>query len=93
MSANLDGLSGFRAIDARTLLARWNRDVGETADVELDRALRVAGAIGARYAVVGSGVDAGSQVRLSAAIYDIADGSQLGPRASVEGSEEEIPLT
>jgi tetratricopeptide (TPR) repeat protein/TolB-like protein len=90
MSANLDGLSEYRAIDARTLLARWNRDIGETADVELTQALRVAGATGARYAVVGSGVDAGTQVRLDAAIYDVADGSRIGSTARVEGGEDEV---
>ncbi|MDX1495728.1 MAG: hypothetical protein R3253_16785, partial [Longimicrobiales bacterium] len=90
MSANLDGLSDYRAIDARTLLARWNRDIGETADVELEEALRVAAAMGARYAVVGSGVDAGADVRFTAAIYDVADGSRVGAGARVEGGEEEI---
>lgn len=90
MSANLDGLSDYRAIDARTLLARWNRDIGETADVELERAFQVARATGARYAVVGSGVDAGANVRFTAAIYDVADGDQVGTGASVEGSEDEI---
>jgi tetratricopeptide (TPR) repeat protein len=90
MSANLDGLSDFRAVDARTLLARWNREIGETADVELERALRVAGATGARYAVVGSGVDVGSQVRFTASIYDLADGRQVGSGTRVEGGEDEV---
>ncbi len=90
MSANLDGLSDYRAIDARTLLARWNRDIGETADVELERALQVAGGVGARYAVVGSGVDAGANVRFTAAIYDVADGARVGDGARVEGSQDEI---
>lgn len=90
VSANLDGIDGYRAIDSRTLLARWNRDVGDTAEAELDRALGVAAAVGARYAVVGSGVDAGAQMRLTAGIYDVADGRQVGEGAQVEGSEEEV---
>lgn len=90
MAANLDGLSDYRAVDSRTVLARWNRDVGETADVELDRALRVAAATGARYAVVGSGVEAGPRIRLTADIYDLADGSQVGGGGQVEGSPQEV---
>lgn len=90
MAANLDGLSDYRAIDSRTMLARWNRDIGETADVELDRALRVAAATGARYAVVGSGVAAGPRIRLTADIYDLADGSKVGGGGRVEGTPEEV---
>ena len=84
VSANLDGLSGFRAIDARTLLARWNREIGETADAELQAALRVAGGTGALYAVVGIG----GQMRFTADVYDLADGSTIGDRAQVKGSPE-----
>ena len=90
MSSNLDGLSQYRAVDARTVLARWNREIGETADVELGRALRVAAATGARYAVVGSGVDAGARIRFTAEVYDLADGSQVGEGGQVEGSPEEV---
>ncbi|MHC4925580.1 MAG: hypothetical protein ACYTG4_16115, partial [Planctomycetota bacterium] len=90
VSANLDGLSEYRAIDARTVLARWNRDIGETADAELDAALRVAASTGARYAVVGSGVEAGRQVRFTAEIYDLSDGSKVGDGGRVEGAPDEV---
>ena len=90
VSANLDGLSDFRTIDARTVLARWNRDIGETADAELADALRVAASTGARYAVVGSGVEVGGQVRFTADVYDLSDGSQVGDGGRVEGSPDEI---
>ena len=90
MSANLDGLSRYRAIDARTVLARWNREIGENEDADLDRALRVASATGARYAVVGSGVEAGPRIRFTAEIYDLADGTQAGDGGQVEGSPEEV---
>ena len=90
VSANLDGLSDFRAIDARTVLARWNREIGETADAELQAALRVAGGTGARYAVVGSGVEIGGQVRFTADVYDLADGSKIGDGGQVEGSPEQV---
>lgn len=89
VSANLDGLSGYRAIDARTVLARWNRDIGETSDAELDEALRVAAGTGARYAVVGSGVELGSRIRFTADIYDLDTGEEVGA-GQVEGSPEEV---
>ena len=90
VSANLDGLSEYRAIDARTVLARWKREIGETADAELEAALRVAGGTGARYAVVGSGVGVGGQVRFTAEIYDLADGSKVGDGGQVQGSPDQV---
>jgi tetratricopeptide (TPR) repeat protein len=89
VSANLDGLSGYRAVDARTVLARWNREIGETADAELDEALRVAASTGARYAVVGNGVELGSRIRFTADIYDLDTGEEVGT-GQVEGSPEEV---
>jgi tetratricopeptide (TPR) repeat protein len=89
VSANLDGLSGYRAVDARTVLARWNREIGETADAELDEALRVAAGTGARYAVVGSGVELGSRIRFTADIYDLDTGEEVGA-GQVEGSPDEV---
>ncbi|HSG08748.1 MAG TPA: hypothetical protein VLA36_10355, partial [Longimicrobiales bacterium] len=89
VSANLDGLSDYRAIDARTVLARWNRDIGETSDAELDAALRVAAGTGARYAIVGSGVEVGGSVRFTATVYDISNGEQVGD-GRVEGSPDNI---
>lgn len=90
MAANLDGLSEYRAIDSRTVLARWTQAFGETADVELDDALRVAAGTGARYAVVGSGVEAGSQVRFNARIYDLSDGSPVGEGGQVQGAPDDV---
>lgn len=90
MSANLDGLSRYRAIDSRTVLARWNREAGETTDIELDQALRIAAGTGARYAVVGSGVEAGPSVRFTARIYDLSNGSQVGDGGRVEGTPDEV---
>jgi len=66
------------------------REIGETADAELVDALRVAGGTGARYAVVGSGVSVGGQVRFTAQVYDLADGSQVGDGGQVEGSPDEV---
>jgi tetratricopeptide (TPR) repeat protein len=89
MSANLDGLSGYRAIDSRTVLSRWARATDEAENVDLEGALRVAGATGARFAVVGSGVEVGSRIRFTADIYDLDTGEKIGD-GQVEGSPEEV---
>ncbi len=89
LSTGLDGLGGFRAIDSRTVLARWGSTVGDATDADLEDALRVAGATGARYAVVGSAVSIGGQVRLTGEVYDVADGSKVG-HAQTEGALDEV---
>jgi tetratricopeptide (TPR) repeat protein len=89
LSTGLDGLGGFRAIDSRTVLARWGAAVGDAPATDLEDALRVAGATGARYAVVGSAVSLGGQVRLTGEVYDVADGSKVG-QAQVEGAPDEV---
>lgn len=89
VSANLDGLSGFRAVDSRTVLARWSREVGEAGDAELTDALRVAAGTGARYAVVGNGVELGSRIRFTADIYDLDTREKVGD-GQVEGSADEV---
>jgi tetratricopeptide (TPR) repeat protein len=89
LSTNLDGLGGFRAIDSRTVLARWHAVASGAEDTDLEDALRVAGATGARYALVGSVVGFGDQVRLTAEIYDVADGTKMG-QARREGSPSDV---
>jgi tetratricopeptide (TPR) repeat protein len=89
LSTSLDGLGGFRAIDSRTVIARWRSRVGDTPAPDLEDALEVAGATGARYAVVGSAVSIGGHVRLSGEVYDVADGTKIG-QAQVEGEPEGV---
>ena len=89
LSSGLDGIGGYRTIDARTVLARWDRTVPKGAKVELKEALRVAGATGARYAVVGSAVSLGGEVRLSGEVYDLGNGEKVG-QGQVEGSPDDL---
>lgn len=89
LSTNLDGLGGYRAIDSRTVLARWHGTVSDAGDTDLDEALRVAGATGARYALIGSAVAFGDRVRLTAEVYDVADGAKVG-QARREGSAGDV---
>jgi TolB-like protein len=89
LSTNLDGLGGYRAIDSRTVLARWEEEVGEVTRPDLATALRAAGRTGARYAILGSLVPAGGQIRLTAEVYDVGDGAEIGT-ARAEGAPEDI---
>ena len=89
LSSGLDGIGGYRTIDARTVLARWDRMIPGGQKVELDEALEVAGATSARFAVVGSAVSLGGEVRLSGEIYDLGNGEKVG-QAQVEGSPDDL---
>lgn len=87
LSRNLDGLGGLRAIDSRTVLARW-RETAE-GDPDLATALAAARRTGAQWALVGSVVDVGSRVRVTADVHEVATGRRLegvrteGPRDSL----------
>ena len=89
MSSNLDGLSGYRAVDSRTVLARWSRDVGEGTEAELNEALKVAAGTGARFAVVGNGVELGSRIRFTADLYDLDTGTKVGS-GQAEGAPDDV---
>jgi TolB-like protein len=89
LSTNLDGAGGLRAIDSRTVLARWRQQAPADETVDLPTALQVARSSGARYAVVGSVVSSGNNMRVGADIYDLEDGTNLG-REQVEGAPDSI---
>jgi tetratricopeptide (TPR) repeat protein len=83
LATNLDGVSGLRSIDGRTVLARWRESRGDAAG-DLRAILRVAASTGARWAVVGSAVGTGGNARISARLYDVESGAERGS-AQVEG--------
>lgn len=89
VGSNLDGAAGLRAIDSRTLLARWREAVSEGVEPDLATSLDVARSTGARYALVGSAVALGRDLRLTADIYELANGRSLG-QAQVEGSPDSV---
>jgi tetratricopeptide (TPR) repeat protein/TolB-like protein len=89
LSMGLDGTAGIRAIDSRTLLARWHKEVGEKAVADLALALGVARRTQAQYALVGSAVAAGPRIRLRADIYDVGSGRVVGP-VQVEGPSDSV---
>ncbi|HSG07041.1 MAG TPA: hypothetical protein VLA36_01700, partial [Longimicrobiales bacterium] len=89
LSNNLDGVGGFRTIDPRTVMARWKESVGDATAPDLDAALRAAGATGARYAVVGSVVGIGDNVRLVTNVYDLDTRKEVAQGQS-EGKAEDV---
>ena len=89
LSMGLDGAGGLRAIDSRTLLARWNEEVrGETV-ADLALALGVARRTQARYALVGSAVAAGLRIRFAADVYDLEIGRSVG-QVQVDGPPDSV---
>ncbi|HJR52218.1 MAG TPA: adenylate/guanylate cyclase domain-containing protein [Gemmatimonadota bacterium] len=88
LSTNLDGAGGLRAIDSRTVLARW-REVAGGEDPDLATALEVGRKAGARYALLGNVVSIGDGVRLSADVYDVDGGRKLGS-GTVEGAQDSV---
>jgi len=85
LALNLDGLAGLRTIDSRTVLSRWNDQIGDEPTPDLEEALEVARATGASYAVLGDLVSTGSRLQAWAEVYDLETGEQLD-RVQVEGS-------
>ena len=88
LSTNLDGAGGLRAIDSRTVLARWQERIGDR-PADLPAMLEVARAADARYALVGSAVAVGPVTRVSADVYEVSSGRQLGS-GQVEGPPEDV---
>ena len=89
LSTNLDGAAGLRAIDSRTVLARWRELVPESDVADLPTALEVARRSGGTYGIVGSAVSSGASIRLAAELYDLESGEALG-KPQVEGSPDSI---
>ncbi|MGH7566882.1 MAG: tetratricopeptide repeat protein, partial [Gemmatimonadota bacterium] len=89
LSTNLDGAGGLRAIDSRTVLARWRELVPEDGVADLPTALEVARRSGGKYGLVGSVVSSGATMRLAAELYDLENGEALGS-PQVEGSPDSI---
>jgi serine/threonine-protein kinase len=89
LSTNLDGAAGLRAINSRTVMARWDEVAGAGDRVDEATSLRVAEATRARYALMGSAVGIGPSVRLTADVYEVATGNRLG-QARVEGSPDSV---
>jgi serine/threonine-protein kinase len=89
LSTNLDGAAGLRAIDSRTVLAQWDRQVGDDTEGDRETALQIAGATGARWALLGTAVAIGPRVRLTADVVDLETGVAMG-QARAEGPPDSV---
>lgn len=89
LSPMVDGVAGLRAINNRTVLARWAERVSEGEAADLETSLEVARAAGARYALVGSGIVSGETARLDLDLYDTRSGERID-RAQVEGPADDM---
>ena len=88
LSTNLDGMGGFRTIDSRTVMARWNETVGGDEAPDLRTSLQVAGSTGARFGLVGNMLGTPAGVRVNADIYDLDSGEKV-VQSWIEGAEED----
>lgn len=72
LSVNLDGVEGLRGIDSRTVLAHWARRSDGGPGTSLASALEVAREAGAQYAVLGSIVPLGHELRIAVRVYSVS---------------------
>lgn len=89
LSTNLDGMGGYRTIDARTVMARWNERTDAAGALDLRSSLEVAGATGARFGLVGNLVGNPGGVRVAADVYDLSTGEKVG-QSYVEGPADSV---
>ena len=98
LSLNLDGAAGLRAIADRTVFAAWEKqgssngssgDDSSNEGTSTESALAVARDVGARYAVVGSAVQLGGELRLAAEVRRAGTGGRLG-QVEVRGDPERV---
>jgi len=89
LSTNLDDVGGYRTIDSRTVMARWNEAVAEGEVADLDTRMNVARAAGARYVIDGTVLAIGNDVSLAADVYDVTTGTEVGS-GQVDGPADSI---
>lgn len=90
LSTGLDGAVGLRAVADRTVLAAWEQRGSAEGGASSQKALAVARQVGARYAVIGSAVEVGGELRLTASVHETASGEQVD-QVGVRGSPGGMP--
>lgn len=78
LSSSLDGIGSLRAVADRTVLATWEQIGSGRAGASREEALSAARELGAGYAVVGSTVEIGSELRFTADLLRAESGRSLG---------------
>ncbi|MDX1395593.1 MAG: tetratricopeptide repeat protein [Gemmatimonadota bacterium] len=90
LSTGLDAVPGWRAVSPRTVRARWIEAVGEGGSADEATALAIARASGGRYAVMPTATVLGPAVRVTAAVYDLAEAGEPPVAIEVEGSTDDL---
>lgn len=90
VSMDLNEIRGLRAVDNRTVLARWRETVAGREVPALATALDVAERAGGRYVIVGSVIADGSSLLLTAGVHEVAGRRMLGTARS-RGPADSIP--
>ncbi|MFW6085556.1 MAG: tetratricopeptide repeat protein [Gemmatimonadota bacterium] len=88
LSPMLDGVAGIRAINGRTVLARWDERVGGR-QADLASSLGVARDVGGRFALVGSAVASGPTARIHLDLHDAVTGERLGG-GQLDGPSDDV---
>lgn len=91
LSTGLDGSAGLRAVADRTVLAAWEQNSSTEGGASNETALSVAREVGARYAVAGSAVAIGEEVRFSVTVHDVRSGEPLD-RLRVRGPPDSVTV-
>jgi tetratricopeptide (TPR) repeat protein len=89
LAANLDGVEGLRTIDYGTVLARWAERVPEGSTADLETSLEAARAAGGEWAVRGSMIETGEDVRIDATVRSV-DRGQILEQIRVEGTVDSL---
>lgn len=92
LSPDLAEIDGLRPIDATVVARRWHDRTPTTgAASDIPDGLAIAADLGASYAVFGTAVGTGPDVRLTAEVYDVPGGTRRGS-ATVDGRADSLPL-
>lgn len=91
LGTGVDGAAGLRAVADQTVLAAWE-EVGPDGEAsDTPRFLQAARQVRAEYAVVGSAVKLGGELRLSANVHDTRSGDRLD-RVEVRGAPDSVTV-
>lgn len=89
LSTSLDGAAGLRTVEPRSIFARLGESEKASTATTVE-AVDVGRELGAAVAVTGSIVTLGSEVRLTASIYDCRTG-ELEEKVQVRGAPDSLP--
>jgi serine/threonine-protein kinase len=90
LSTRMDGSSGLRTVDPRSVLAHAGRAAPRDVPVDPARAREIAGSFDAPYYVTGSVVEVNDRISLNAALYSTSSNGSALARVSLAGGVSEL---